>query len=80
MPVVSEQVHPLGLDFANQRRAYILRTVGKLPYEEIARRLVNLQGKAPCWTLVRRVCEEFSTKKGRRVSKYANSGRPAPSY
>ena len=75
MPLVSEQVHPLSLDFANQRKAYLLRAVGKESFTSIAGKVVNLQGRRPSKDVVRRVCLHFSAKKGRRQFKYNRCGR-----
>jgi len=75
MPLIQQQVHPLSLNFENQRKAYLLRTVDKLSYTKIAKQVTNLKGRRPCWTLVRRVCQQFSKTKGYRVFNYANCGR-----
>ena len=36
MPVVSEMVHPAGLGFAMQRKAFVARHVQKKPWKEFA--------------------------------------------
>ena len=45
MPVVSEMVHPAGLSFPMQRKAFVLRHVRKKPWEEIAKERRNPQGE-----------------------------------
>ena len=70
-----ERVSKRSLDFANQRKAYILRTVDKLSYEDIADKVVNLQGKAPTWPTVRAACETFSVKRGACKFQYKRCGR-----
>ena len=75
MPVVSEMVHPKGLDFANQRRVVMLRDVHKLSWPQITRKVKNLKKKAPSRELVRRVYQQFSCKLGRRSYNYAKCGR-----
>ena len=53
MTALVERVSQRSLDFKNQRKAYLLRTVKKLPYEEIAGQVVNLEGEHPSWGMVR---------------------------
>ena len=45
MPLVSEMVHPRGLDFANQRKVVILRDVKDMAWDDIADQVVNLAGE-----------------------------------
>ena len=40
MPLVSEMVHPRGLDFANQRKVVILRDVKDMAWDDIADQVV----------------------------------------
>ena len=75
MAMIMERVSKKSLDFRNQRKAYVLRTVHKRSYESIAQVVVNRQGEHPSWGTVRNVCEAFSTSKGRRPYKYHKCGR-----
>ena len=75
MTLVVERVHPSGMDFTNQRRAVILRDVQKLPFTEIAKRVVNLKGERPTARTVANTYRKFSVKSGRRPYKYSNCGR-----
>ena len=75
MPVVSEMVHPLSLDFANQRRVVMLRDVHKDSWPNIRKKVKNLKKKRPSKELVRRVYRDFKGKLGRRPYKYKNCGR-----
>ena len=75
MPMVVEQVSRRSLDFANQRKAYVLRTVHKQSYQSIATQVVNLQGSHPVWGTIRNAVEQLSRTKGRRTLLYANCGR-----
>ena len=59
MPMVVEQVSRRSLDFANQRKAYVLRTVHKQSYQSIATQVVNLQGSHPVWGTIRNAVEQF---------------------
>ena len=43
MPMVSQMQHPQSLNFTNQKKAYILRKVEKLPFRKIAKEARNLQ-------------------------------------
>ena len=49
MPVTQEQVTARSLDFANQRKAYLLRTVHGKSYEAIAAEVLTLAGRHPVW-------------------------------
>ena len=73
--LVTENVHPAGLDFANQRKAVVLRDVEGLTSPEIAARLKNLKGAEPTARLVADTYYKFSAAKARRPYKYKNSGR-----
>ena len=75
MPLVSQMQHPLSLDFANQRRAFLFRRHEQLSYTDIAKRVVNLTGKRSTKDCVRRAVQRFSTKKGMTAYKYARCGR-----
>ena len=63
------------MDFANQRKAYLLRTVQHMSYERIAERVVNIGGAKPSWGAVRDLCQGFSMKKACRPYKYKKCGR-----
>jgi transposase len=80
MPVVSEVVHPEGLDFNNQRKVVMLREqtipgVKKLSFAKIAMKVRNLRGKPTSEGMARRVYSKFKCKKGRVPSKYHRCGR-----
>ena len=77
MVVVTENVHPAGLDFANQRKAVVLRDVKGLPFTEIAKELKDLRGQTPKARLVADTYHKFSVKAGRRKYNYHNCGRRA---
>ena len=77
MTVVSQVQHPRSLDFANQRRAYLLRRDEKLAYSDIAKRVVNLMGKPSTADTVLRAVKRFNTKKGMSTYKYSRCGRQA---
>ena len=42
MPVISEMVHPRGLDFANQRKVVMLRDEQDMSWDDIASEVTNL--------------------------------------
>ena len=75
MSMLMERVSKRSLDFRNQRRAYVLRTVHKLPYTDIVRKVVNLAGEHPVWGTVRNICKSFATTKAVRPYKYHRCGR-----
>lgn len=75
MVLLTENVHPAGLDFANQRKAVILRDVNGLTFPDIAKRLKNLRGQSPAPRLVADTYHKFSAKAGRRQYKYKKCGR-----
>ena len=75
MTTLTERVSSRSLDFANQRKAYLLRTVQKQKYEQIAAQVVNLEGNHPSWGHVRDVCNGFSVARGCKPYKYHKSGR-----
>ena len=80
MPVVSEMVHPSGLDFNNQRKVVILRDKllpggKKLAFQKIAQKVRNWMGKPTTEGVVRRVYSNFNSKKGRVRSNYHKCGR-----
>ena len=75
MPLISEQVHPLSLDFENQRKVVIRRSHFKEAWSTIAGKVKNLAGDSPSDKLVARVYKTFSKKAGRRRYKYKRCGR-----
>ena len=77
MPSRSENIHPLSLNFANERRAVILRTVQKLSFAKIRLKLKNRKGDRPSKELVRTTVKLFDTRSGSRRFKYGNCGRKA---
>jgi hypothetical protein len=77
MLVVSEMVHPAGLSFAMQRKAFVARHVQKKPWKETAKKVRNLQGDCPSVRTLRRYCAALSIRHGRVRSGYANCRRLA---
>ena len=65
------------MDFRNQRKVVMLRTVHKLSWSKVAAAVVALNGEAPSPTQCRRVCKEFRERLGRRPYRYRNCGRKA---
>eukprot|EP00973_Karenia_brevis_P034732 4792445-Karenia_brevis.AAC.1 len=77
MPVLSEMVHPRGLDFNSQRKVVMLRDQQGLSFPEIRKKVVNLQGQHPCEDVVRRVYYRFSDHQGHAPYQYGKCGRKA---
>ena len=77
MTTLVQRVSKRSMNFANQRKAYMLRHVQGMAYEDISSKVVTLEGQHPSREHVRTVCEEFSVAKGCRPYKYKNSGRKA---
>ena len=77
MTTLVQRVSKRSLNFANQRKAYLLRTVKGESWETIAGKVVNLQNENPSWGHVRDVVTDFDTTKGCRPYKYKNCGRKA---
>ena len=75
MPTETENVHPRSMDFRNQRKVVMLRTVQKLPWDQIKDAVVARDGGSPSATQCKRVVKEFSTRLGRRPYKYFRCGR-----
>jgi len=75
MPVVSQVIHPKGLNLANQRKVVILRDVKKLSFEKIAKLVRNLQGDRPSKDNVRVVYHTFRRATPQRKYKYHKCGR-----
>ena len=77
MVVISENVHPKGLNFFNQRKVVVLRDVSGHTFPQIALQVKNLSEGHPTPRTCRNVYEAFSTQAGRRKSQYNNCGRQA---
>ena len=75
MPVISETSHPLGLNFANQRKLVIRRDVHGESFSDVALLLKNNSGGAPTPQLCSRYYRDFNKKTGRHRGGYAKSGR-----
>lgn len=75
MPVVSEFVHPRGLDFHNQRQVVVLRDARGMTWSQIASRVRNVQGGRPSVQMVANVYYGFQASQRRRVSRYSRCGR-----
>ena len=75
MTSLVERVSKRSLSFAQQRKAYLLRTVQKQSYEKIAEQVVNLNGGCPSWGAVRDLCNSFSVRKGCKPYRYSECGR-----
>ena len=75
MPVVSEMVHPRGLDFHNQRRVVVLRYGRGMSWEDIAAEVTNLEGEPSTRDCVRRVYEKFNGRRGHCTYKHQRCGR-----
>ena len=75
MPTVTENVHPRSMDFRNQRKVVVLRTVQNLPWDQVAEAVVARDGGAPSEKQCRRVFKEFNERLGRRPYKYHRCGR-----
>ena len=75
MPVVSEMVHPLGLDFQQQRKVILLRDTQQLAWHKIALRVKNRQGMRPSKQMVINIYRGFKAGKARRPYKYHRCGR-----
>ena len=77
MPVVSERVHPRGLDFTNQRKVVLLREVHGMAWEDISARVKNRLNQRPSWKTCSNVYDGFARSGGCRKYKYKNCGRTA---
>ena len=75
MTTLVERVSKRSLDFANQRKAYLLREVEHMAYGDIAKEVVNLQNKRPTHTTIRTLCRTFSRKRNCRPYQYKKCGR-----
>lgn len=78
--LIQEVINKKGLDFTNQSKVVMLRSMKqpdgkKLSFAKIAAKVRNLQGKATCEDVVRRVYERFNAKKGRVQYKFGRCGR-----
>lgn len=77
MTTRSEVVHPLSLNFANERKVVMLREVKKMSFENIRKQVRNLKGQRPSKELMRRTVKLFSKRTGKRTFKYDKCGRQA---
>ena len=77
MPVRSEVVHPLSLNFANERKVVMLREINKMSYPKIRLKVWNLKKQRPSKELVRATVKLFNTRSGTRKFNYGNCGRKA---
>jgi transposase len=75
MPLVSEIVHPRGLDFANRRKVVLLRDTKGLSWRKITQRVRNLKGGRPGKDLVKAVYKDFEAPAARKKYAYKNCGR-----
>ena len=76
MPVIKDFVHPRGLDFRNQRRVVMLRSMQPpMAFKRIAEQVRNLQKEPSTEDVVRRVFARFRPVQGRATYKYASCGR-----
>ena len=77
MPTIMVTEHPRSMDFMNQRKTYILRTVHKMAWMKIPPLVRNLQGSQPSEWQCRDVVKNFSRRLGRKRYKYWKCGRKA---
>ena len=75
MTSLVERVSKRSMSFANQRKAYLLRTVKNQSYRRVAEQVVNLDGENPSPGHIRDVCNGFSVKKGCKPYEYNKCGR-----
>ena len=75
MPVVSEPVHPKGLNFASQRFIVICREQRQESWARIAGQVKNLSGEQATPRTVANYYRAFSTRHGRVRTKYHKCGR-----
>jgi hypothetical protein len=75
MPLVKEMRHPRGLSFDQERKVVMLRTIKKLPWDEIRLQVKNLEGENPCRQVVIDTFNAFCSRRGRRKVNYKNCGR-----
>lgn len=74
MVLMQESRHKRSLDFANERKVVILRDQG-WAWNDIASKVINLEGESPSVRLLKTTYRDFNRKKGRRVYKYDKCGR-----
>lgn len=77
MVLVSEVVHPKGLDFKSQRLVVLLRDVRRWSWGQIAQHVTNLQGQHPSKSTCWRYYRAMTMPAGRRKSQYHKCGRRA---
>ena len=74
---VSENVHPRGLDFSNQRKVVVLRDVYSKSFVDIAQEVRNVAGGRPSPRTCCQYYQRFSTVAGWKKSQYHQCGRRA---
>ena len=77
MTTLTLRVSKRSLDFKNQQKAFLLRTLHHESWEAIASKVVNVQNEHPVWATVRNVVNGFETSAGHRMYNYMNCGRRA---
>ena len=75
MPVVSEMVHPRGLNFKQQKRVVKFRDLEGMSFPDIAKKVKNLQGKHPTAQCCSDVYDRFNEDLGHAKSGYHKCGR-----
>ena len=75
MTTLELRVSNRSLNFDNQRKAYLLRTVKHESFESIASQVFNLQKEHPAWSTVRGVINKIDKTNGHRKYKYHKCGR-----
>ncbi|CAK0848387.1 unnamed protein product, partial [Prorocentrum cordatum] len=76
MPTGAESARPRSMDFRNQRKAVMLRTVNKLTWDQIKDAAVARDGGSPSASQRKRVVEQFSTRLG-EFARFVSSKTPA---
>lgn len=75
MPVVSEVRHPNSMDFDNGRLVILYRSVFKMKWKDIRKKVICLNKKRPSLTQMRDHFRKFNTGKGQVEFQYGNCGR-----
>lgn len=57
------------MDFANQKKAYLLRHVSRLSWEKIAEQVSNVSGEPPSWVCVKETVKGFNVRQGPKLEK-----------
>ena len=77
MPMVQQMEHPRSMDFRNQRKLFMLRTLQKQPWSKVLPQLETISKTTPSERQCRDVLKDFSTRLGRRKYAYQKCGRKA---